>query len=921
MRKRKKLEVSTFPFLAVLLCTMGALILLLLVMDKKAKKAALEKAYEAAWAQSKNLQAKTDADKQNLESEKNAWIKLKSEQHEELLKKEATLEKEIALLKIELSNLDKNYEKSKSETSSDDLLKKEIALTNEKSKVHILAKKLELEKANADKNLKETKDLAEKISSMEQILKKMKSSLDKDKFAYSIVPYFGKNGLNRKPLYIECNESGVLFFPDKTLIPSNDESDNLKNEILNRTSLLREYLQQTLGPKESTPYLMLLVRPGGITNYWKLQSIIKPMDIDFGYELVDKIWVLDIPTEQSAPAPSKLVSMIKPMQIPKPIPAPGNILGGINSGNGNIPQKNNDSIKNGAYQNGNEKRNGSTGNARSISYGATAQNIRPITALPGFPANKNSTNTLVKNNPTLINNQNANGAGNNNANGAGNNNANDAGNNNANGASNNNANGASNNNANGASNNNANGASNNNANGAGNSNANSVGFGITNQNGNGPGNNSPNSVGFGNSNQNGNGPGNKSPNSVGLGNSNQNGNGPGNNSPNSLGFGNSNQNSNGNENINPNNPGLGNSNQNNNGAANPNNLRAGNSNQNSNGVGINNPNMNNNSNGKNETQTNKNQQTNGNPNKYTTDINQNDQAGINNGNTKAINKGSDSSGSGNPSNSANNGAEGVPGSKGSYSVATTPNSLADGNSNNQKGTGNSSSGEDKNKSNTNNSDGSPSQKGDEPNSTSRKESTKSSIGSNGQDLQPTSQDQNPSISISLNSNKNEPNVTNQQSAPRTTYNREDESQSNSDAKDPTARIAAPLPELGPRKSSTPAPLRAARLFADRDWVIYVECKFEEILVHPNRLVIPTNLLASEEGVKRFVQEIEKMITRKQSTVRAGEPPYRPEVRFLVWPDGLRPYHLSYPALQSAGIKQKRQNLESEDSIKDIIQGR
>lgn len=835
MRKRKKLEVSTFPFLAVLLCTMGALILLLLVMDKKAKKAALEKAYEAAWAQSKNLQAKTDADKQNLESEKNAWIKLKSEQHEELLKKEATLEKEIALLKIELSNLDKNYEKSKSETSSDDLLKKEIALTNEKSKVHILAKKLELEKANADKNLKETKDLAEKISSMEQILKEMKSSLDKDKFAYSIVPYFGKNGLNRKPLYIECNESGVLFFPDKTLIPSNDESDNLKNEILNRTSLLKEYLQQTLGPKESTPYLMLLVRPGGITNYWKLQSIIKPMDIDFGYELVDKIWVLDIPTEQSAPAPSKLVSMIKPMQIPKPIPAPGNILGGINNGNGNIPQKNNDSIKNGVYQNGNEKRNGSTGNARSISYGATAQNIRPITALPGFPANKSSTNTLVKNNPTIINNQNGNGAGNNNANGAGNNNA--------------------------------------------------------------------NSVGFGNSNQNGNGPANNSTNSVGLGNSSQNGNGPGNNSPNSVGFGNSNQNNNGNGNINPNNPGLGNSNQN------------------SNGVGINNPNMNSNSNGKNETQTNKNQQTNGNPNKYTTDINQNDQAGINNGNTKSINKGSDSSGSGNPSNSANNGAGGVPGSKGSYSVATTPNSLADGNSNNQKGTGNSSSGEDKNKSNTNNSDGSPSQKGDEPNSTSRKESTKSSIGSNGKDLQPTTQDQNPSISISLNSNKNEPNVTNQQSAPRTTYNREDESQSNSDAKDPTARIAAPLPELGPRKSSTPAPLRAARLFADRDWVIYVECKFEEILVHPNRLVIPTSLLASEEGVKRFVQEIEKMITRKQSTVRAGEPPYRPEVRFLVWPDGLRPYHLSYPALQSAGIKQKRQNLESEDSIKDIIQGR
>ena len=875
MRKRKKLEVSTFPFLAVLLCTMGALILLLLVMDKKAKKAALEKAYEAAWTQSKNLQAKTDAEKQNQDNEKNAWIKLKSEQHEELIKKETILEKEIALLKIELSQLDKNYDKSQSNISSDDLIKKEIAITNEKSKVHMLAKKLELEKTNADKNLKE-----------------MKFSIDKDKFAFSIVPYFGKNGLNRKPLYIECNESGILFFPDQTLIPSNDESDNLKNEILNRTSLLREYLQQTLGPKDSTPYLMLLVRPGGITNYWKLQSIIKPMDIDFGYELVDKIWVLDIPTEQSAPSPSKLVSMIKPMQIPKPIPAPGNILGGINNGNGNIPQQNNDSIKNGVYQNGNEKRNGSTGNGKSISYGATAQNIRPITALPGFPVNKNTTNTLVKNNPTSVNNQNGNGSGNINPNNSGS------------------------------------GNSIQNGNGSGIINSNNVGFTNSNQNGNGSGNINPNSAGSGNNIQNGNGSGNINPNSAGSGNNIQNGNGTGNINPNNPGFGNGNQNGNSSGNINPNNPGFGNGNQNGNGSGtiNTNNPEFGNGNPNGNGTAINNPNMNSNSNNKNETQTNRTNQTTGNPNKSTTDVNQkytnqNDPKGVNNGDAKSITNGNDSSGSGNTSNSANNGAGDVSGTKGSYSVATTPNTYSDGNSNGQKGTGNSSSGEDKNKSNTNNSDGSPGQKGDEPNSTSKKESTKSAIGSNGQESQPTSQDQNPSISISLNSKKNDPNVINKQSPPRTTYNREDESQSNSDAQDPTARIAAPLPELGPRKSSTPAPLRAARLFADRDWVIYVECKFEEILVHPNRLVIPTSLLASEEGIKRFVQEIEKMITRKQSTVRAGEPPYRPEVRFLVWPDGLKPYHLSYPALQSAGIKQKRQNLESEDSIKEIIQGR
>src|SRR5437667_7082656 len=43
-RRRQVLQVSTFPFLAVLLCAMGSLILLLLVMDRRAKVVARAKA-------------------------------------------------------------------------------------------------------------------------------------------------------------------------------------------------------------------------------------------------------------------------------------------------------------------------------------------------------------------------------------------------------------------------------------------------------------------------------------------------------------------------------------------------------------------------------------------------------------------------------------------------------------------------------------------------------------------------------------------------------------------------------------------------------------------------------------------------------------------------------------------------------------
>ena len=825
MRKRKKLEVSTFPFLAVLLCTMGSLILLLLVMDKKAKKAALEKAYENAWNQSKALQAKADADEKNTEADKKAWIKLKSEQHNDLLKKESALEQEITLLKNELALIEKGNQRSN--ISSEDLTEKELALSSEKSKLYSLVKKLESEKTTADKNLKETKDLTEKIVSMELILKELKASIDKSKFAYSIVPYFGKNGLNRKPLYIECNENGILLFPDKTLIPSNDESDNLKTELLNRTSQLREFLLQTLGPKDSTPYLMILVRPGGITNYWKLQSVIKPMDIDFGYELVDKIWVLDIPADQSAPSPSNLAAMIKPMPIPKPIPAPGNIRGGINNGNGSIPQTNTADINKGIYQNGNEKKNSSSGNPKSISYGATAQNIRPITALPGFPGKENLNNTLAKNNQDIGNNLNQ-GLGKENSNGTGS--------------------------------------------GTGKENSNGTGIGKDNSNGSG--------AGIGKDNSNGTGTG------TGTGKDNSNGTGTG------TGLGK--------ENSNSSDTGIGKDNSNGTGSG------IGKDNSKGSGTGI----------GKDNSNSFENAIKN-NPNNPT-----GAGTGNNSNSTQPINNGNASGGSGTSVNSGANSTGGIPGSKGAYSVTTPINSLPDENESGKKGTGAGSSGDDKNSSKTNEAVGGTPQKGEKSNSTSNNESVKSGNGSSGEGTQPSSQDNNPNISISINNkNKNETNVTTNQNSPRTTYNREDESQSNSEAKDPTARIAAPLPELGPRKSSAPTPLRAARLFADRDWVIYVECKFEEILVHPNRLIIPTSLLASEEGVKRFVQEIEKIIQRKQSTVRSGEPPYRPEVRFLVWPDGLKPYHLSYPALQLAGIKQKRQNLESEDSINEIIQGR
>src|SRR5438105_1020323 len=56
MRRRTQLRPDTFPFLAVLLCAMGSLILVLLELDRRARVAANSRA-EQAWRQTQQQKA------------------------------------------------------------------------------------------------------------------------------------------------------------------------------------------------------------------------------------------------------------------------------------------------------------------------------------------------------------------------------------------------------------------------------------------------------------------------------------------------------------------------------------------------------------------------------------------------------------------------------------------------------------------------------------------------------------------------------------------------------------------------------------------------------------------------------------------------------------------------------------------------
>jgi hypothetical protein len=69
----------------------------------------------------------------------------------------------------------------------------------------------------------------------------------------------------------------------------------------------------------------------------------------------------------------------------------------------------------------------------------------------------------------------------------------------------------------------------------------------------------------------------------------------------------------------------------------------------------------------------------------------------------------------------------------------------------------------------------------------------------------------------------------------------------------------------------------------------------------------------KNGTNALLETVQGMISRRQATVRPGEPPYRPMIRFRVRPDGLRSYYLAYPALDSLHLPMSRENLEPEEN--------
>jgi len=303
---------------------MGSLILVLMVFDRRAKLAANERNRLAAEAlvmehqkavEKAKLVGELDFEKAKQEesraiAKRDRLVRRKKE----LTEQEETLRRQMLATQRHWESLDRWIKESKDRIQARAEEKESMERRRD-----VAAKDLAKSRAELTEKQKELARLDRQIQELKELISQLKVAGTKPVETHSIIPYLGKRGENRKPIYVECQSAGYVFHPYPTMVSCLDLS-RFQEQILVRSrahQLAKGEANASIPPQ---PYLLLLVRPDGIENYWKAQAFLKQDRVDFGYELIDGDWKLDFPDDAEL---TRVLSQ----------PA-GAISGGLGVGNG-----------------------------------------------------------------------------------------------------------------------------------------------------------------------------------------------------------------------------------------------------------------------------------------------------------------------------------------------------------------------------------------------------------------------------------------------------------------------------------------------------------------------------------------------------------------------------------------------------------
>ena len=264
-RRRQGLAPTMFPFLAVLICTLGTLILMLALIANDGNKA------KAASAAESDRSAEEMAELAEVDAEVDRRVREAVWHREQVVRMRDQQTADLEERRIRQAHLEDHLKRLRDEMAR---LEAEVAAAHEGSQSQEDAKQaVEKLRAKIDQEKAKIKELEEQQQSLAPRI--------------VIVPHKGPNGTDRRPVYIECKADGVYLHPEGVAIDPKYLDSGLPgpNPLDAALRAIRHHAMQNYGDTVA-PYPLIVVRPDGIDSYSAARIAMREWDDQFGYELV-----------------------------------------------------------------------------------------------------------------------------------------------------------------------------------------------------------------------------------------------------------------------------------------------------------------------------------------------------------------------------------------------------------------------------------------------------------------------------------------------------------------------------------------------------------------------------------------------------------------------------------------------------------
>jgi hypothetical protein len=317
MSRRASNNVSLFPFLAVLVCAMGALILLLLVTTRRIRSNQLAAIEATAVVEEPDetpeplpvlpplampeVVEEPDFVPTVVPTEGPRVVSLipPSVSDETLVPDHRTRDREAlrgydAILTGRLRQLADNDRKLydaylRSKDNREQLVTSDKQLSDKSAAISSALTASKEDKQRLDNQLAALK------RALEKKLSEPTTAVSK----FRIVPFDGLSGTVRRPIMIECVQDRFRFIPENVALTRSELEDFITtfNPLLSGASALSTHWAMKKGSTNGggDPYVLLVVRPSGALGFYAAKRMLRRLDVPIGYELLGEEQELDLP--------------------------------------------------------------------------------------------------------------------------------------------------------------------------------------------------------------------------------------------------------------------------------------------------------------------------------------------------------------------------------------------------------------------------------------------------------------------------------------------------------------------------------------------------------------------------------------------------------------------------------------------------